>query len=380
MQLRCLGHKTLVPPAVARARPPLGPWLVAVLFAAAGCDERSKAGAQADSAAQPKAASQPTKGERRAELLTAAAAEAKDGHVEAAIAKYFDADRLDTLKGDDARAFASVLKTNGDAVVAKGEEVPRGMANYAKAISVSPDVEGLVAGLVGGATKQDAAGGLYSEDVVQSYIDDESSDLPAQARPVFAEFFRTNAERLMGQDWTIIRVATNLDRATALAPQLATLGETRKRATERGIKELAAAREIKATYDKLFVKDPSKDTYELVAKQHKMTEEDVMAAIEVAAVEEQAESEKRAAKLKAECGRKPSCGGLDGGCQRDESVFKNAVEVSNCTKPRLVEGRCWVVRCDVTNERTGRPAGQYELTYKAVQGVPMPVTAVLVSG
>jgi hypothetical protein len=95
-------------------------------------------------------------------------------------------------------------------------------------------------------------------------------------------------------------------------------------------------------------------------------------------IEEAATRQARRAALEAKCGPKPKCGGWDGGCQGDETIFKSDVEVSNCSEPKLVPGKCWVVTCDVTYEKLGVYAGRYELSYQAFDGVPLPVTARLV--
>ena len=76
-----------------------------------------------------------------------------------------------------------------------------------------------------------------------------------------------------------------------------------------------------------------------------------------------------------DCGPKPACGGFDGGCAGDESIFEDDVEVSNCTDPKLVEGLCWVTVCDVELEDSGVSLGSYALNYQAVSGVPIPVAA-----
>lgn len=355
-------------------RQKIAPVLLALTIAV-GCNAKDQP--PPDAAKKPAPAT-PTREDRRAELLAQASSEAEAGNVEAAISAYFKVEKFGELADDEARAFATLLKTNGDAVVANGDEVARGMANYAKAILVDPNLDGLVEALVNAAKKQDDGGGLYSEDVVQSFIDENKPG--DAAKPMLAQFFRQNAERLIGESWTTTRLAANVGRATTLAPDLPGLGETRQRVTDKGASEVVEAAEIKAHYDKLFAKDPSKDVYELVAKRREMTKDDVLAAVELAGVTEQQRSQKLATEVEAECGPKPSCGGLDGGCQGDESAFKNPVEVSNCTTPRLVEGQCWVVRCEVNDERSGRALGQYELAYKAVDGVPMPISADPVGG
>jgi hypothetical protein len=93
------------------------------------------------------------------------------------------------------------------------------------------------------------------------------------------------------------------------------------------------------------------------------------------AIEEAAARQARRAALEAKCGPKPTCGGWDGGCAGDETIFKSDVEVSNCSEPKLVPGKCWVVTCDVVYEKIGVYAGRYELSYQAFDGVPLPVTA-----
>ena len=95
-------------------------------------------------------------------------------------------------------------------------------------------------------------------------------------------------------------------------------------------------------------------------------------------IEQAAARQARRSAFEAKCGPKPKCGGWDGGCQGDETIFKSDVEVSNCSKPELIPGKCWVVTCDVMNEKLGVYAGRYELSYQAFDGVPLPVTARLV--
>jgi hypothetical protein len=185
------------------------------------------------------------------------------------------------------------------------------------------------------------------------------------------ELFRANGERLLGEPWTGMRVYKNLERADKLGLKAPLLEQTWKQASEKLDDELARAVKIKREVDAHFEKHPGEDGIEAVANRRKMSSDDVTAAVELVAWVEEDQKQQ----LAKECGPKPACGGLDGGCQGGESAFKDDVEVSGCTAPRLVDGKCWVVVCDVKAERTGMDLGRYELNYKAVQGVPMPVAA-----
>ena len=348
--------------------------LVTLLASLAACDTGKFGPAEA---APTKATPPPAKTaeERQAELLAKAGEAVKAGQVEQAIDAYLNARKVLPLRPTDAAAFASALKQNGDRLVAAGDELDRGMRNHAMALTVTPADATLASALVESAAKQEAAGGVFPEDILGEYVDQSAAELSPEAKSALAGAFKALADKLLAMKWKSARAIACLERAAALASDLPGLAEARRNADAKLAEEEAAATKIKAEVDAELDKHPDKDGVATIAKRRKTTREDVSAAIDVAAAVE----EKRAAAYATECGRKPSCGGVDGGCAGDESVFTEDVEVSNCSQPSLVADRCWVTTCDVFVERSGAGA-RFELEYRATDGVPMPTSATRVEG
>lgn len=253
-----------------------------IALACTACDDRpGKSTVSMDSKAGRPAPK--FKGEQQAELLAKAAAETKAGNVEPAIAAYLEAEKLGTLNSDDARAFAAALRTNGEALMTKGE-ARRALANYTKAISVAPEEKENSVALDRWLVKWDEGNALYSEDALATSVNDDLPDqLPAAVKTAIAGVYINHAKRLATGGRAPLRATRVFDLAKEMDPEHAQLAAALAEAEPKLTEQVRTATEITAAVDEHLTRHPGDDGVAVVAKRRKLDQDEVRAAVETIA-------------------------------------------------------------------------------------------------